>query len=381
MPTMRATARTPPTVVAPTSPATAHAARSRGPTFRALESKRASSSSVSPTRMRPSSDPDRRGRRTGCTDSLFHLDADLDAVRSGKAVRHDRRLERDDRSALVERARGPRPRRWMSSFTPRTVSASRRPAGRSALPPRARGSGPPTIQPAASASPAPVESTTCSTGMRVALVAVERAAARSALEDPDGVDGERPTTRSSSSFAKTTSGARRADRVAERILAAVADRAPGREVDADRALRAARASSTALQRCAADGLDHECVARDVEVVAGEPGGIEVVGTELSRRAAIRGHRALAVGDDERADGPVAAADRADDLDPERGRASRGRARRRHRPPSCRRTARRRRAPPPKPRRSQPVLQARRGCRRRRRHRRRPALRGGRSRRA
>ena len=57
MPTPRATASTPPTVVAPTSPATAQAARSRGPHLRASGTKRASSSSVRPTWIRPSSTP------------------------------------------------------------------------------------------------------------------------------------------------------------------------------------------------------------------------------------------------------------------------------------------------------------------------------------
>ena len=57
IPTMRATVSAPPTVVAPTAPCTAHAARSRGPAFRASGVKRSSSSRVSPTLTLPSRTP------------------------------------------------------------------------------------------------------------------------------------------------------------------------------------------------------------------------------------------------------------------------------------------------------------------------------------
>ena len=57
IPSARATASVPPTVVAPTAPCATAAARSRGPTFRASASKRPSSSAVRPTRTSPSSTP------------------------------------------------------------------------------------------------------------------------------------------------------------------------------------------------------------------------------------------------------------------------------------------------------------------------------------
>ena len=57
MPAARATASVPPTVVAPTARCSTATARSRGPILRADASKRASSSSVSPTTISPSSTP------------------------------------------------------------------------------------------------------------------------------------------------------------------------------------------------------------------------------------------------------------------------------------------------------------------------------------
>ena len=121
----------------------------------------------------------------------------------------------------------------MSSFTTRTVSASRPGAGRSGPRPRSARSGPPTIQPAASASPAPVESTASSTGSASRSSPSNEQPRALRLRIHAASTSDRPTRRSSSSLANTTSGADRANRLAERLLAAVADRAPRREVDAD----------------------------------------------------------------------------------------------------------------------------------------------------
>src|SRR5439155_13133452 len=81
----------------------------------------------------------------------LRLGADLDALSWRQAVRDERRLERDDRLAVAERAldlgrdddHGIAP-----SFATHRAAASR------------ASSAPPTRNPAASASPAPVESTT-----------------------------------------------------------------------------------------------------------------------------------------------------------------------------------------------------------------------------
>src|SRR5256712_14137497 len=56
-PTSRQTASVPPTVVAPTAPWTAHAARSRGPTLRAEASNRSNPPGERPPRILPSSTP------------------------------------------------------------------------------------------------------------------------------------------------------------------------------------------------------------------------------------------------------------------------------------------------------------------------------------
>ena len=110
MPTSLATVRTPPTVVAPTSPATAHAARSRGPTFRASLVKRSSSARVSPTRISAVEDADRRGDRARVPDRSVAGEPDLEAVRRGEAVRDDGRLERDDRPRAPRSPPAPPPR-------------------------------------------------------------------------------------------------------------------------------------------------------------------------------------------------------------------------------------------------------------------------------
>ena len=138
IPTVRAATSSPPTVVAPTSPAIAQAARSRGPTLRASEVKRASSSSVSPTRTRPSSTPVVAGTAPALTHGAVALEPDLDAVRCGEAVRDERRLERDDRRAVLERG-AHLVGELNSSFMRRKLPASRRAAGRSAPQLRAPG--------------------------------------------------------------------------------------------------------------------------------------------------------------------------------------------------------------------------------------------------
>ena len=95
------TASVPPTVVAPTAPCTAAAARSRGPTLRADASKRASSASVSPTTISPSSTPIVAGTRAALAHGALRGEPDLDALAGREAVRDERRLERDDRRGLA----------------------------------------------------------------------------------------------------------------------------------------------------------------------------------------------------------------------------------------------------------------------------------------
>ena len=131
MPTIRATASTPPTVVAPTSPATAHAARSRGPSFLASESKRSSSSSPRPTRTRPSRTPivagvapaSRTARSMASPTSTPCGAGNPCATMVVSSATTARRSSSAARTSSESR---------MSSFTQRTLSASHRSAGRSA---------------------------------------------------------------------------------------------------------------------------------------------------------------------------------------------------------------------------------------------------------
>ena len=125
---------------------------------------------------------------------------------------------------------------------------------------------------------------------------------------------------SSSSFAKTTSGARRSTRAPKSSvpLSRIALQ------EARSTLIRARASPSPLdgvQRRAPHRLDHERIARDVQVVA----AAATAGSISSGRSSRAAPRSAAIerppSGDERADRPVATLDRADELDPERRQPS------------------------------------------------------------
>ena len=276
----------------------------------------------------------RRRHRAGSAHRAIALEPDLHAGGSGKAVRDECRLERDHGRAVLEcrahlvgeldqlvHAREPSgiaPRCW----TQRAAASSAR-------------SGPPTIQPAARASPAPVESTTFSTGsasrsspsneqpraprLRIQAASTDRPADHALLvlvrEHDVGVDG--------------------ANRLAERLDAAVADRAPRGEIDADpRALGACELGRA--QGGAPHGLHHERVAGDVEVIAArEPARVDVVRAELARSAAVGRHRAARRPGRRGSRSSRCGLRPARRSRPRRRRASPGRARRRRPHPSCR----------------------------------------------
>src|SRR5436190_5131390 len=63
-----------------------------------------------------------------------------------------------------------------------------------------------------------------------------------------------------------------------------------------------------------DRRGDECVAGDMQTVAGEPPWVEVVGTEQRRRAPIRGHRPFTIRAHERDDDSCTALDRSDRFD-------------------------------------------------------------------
>ena len=163
-----------------------------------------------------------------------------------------------------------------------------------------------------------------------------------------------PTMRSSSSFAKTTSGASCSscarNRSAPKSRIALHDerstltRAPS-----------ARACSIARVGGEADGLAEQRVPRHVEMLAvREPRLVDLLGPELGGDAAVGAHRPLARGIDERDDHAVPRGlDRADELDAEVEQARRGEGARVVGAPLADEPRRCPRAPRPRPRRWPP----------------------------
>ena len=102
MPTARATASVPPTVVAPTAPCGGGREVAR-PALRAEASNRRELLLRQPDAHLAVQDADRRGHRAGRAHLPLRLEPDLDAFPGREAVRDERRLERDDGAAAGER--------------------------------------------------------------------------------------------------------------------------------------------------------------------------------------------------------------------------------------------------------------------------------------
>ena len=150
-PTARQIASVPPTVVAPTACWIAAAAMSRGPSLRADRSKRSSWAVLSPTCTFAVQHAHRRRDGTAVTGGLLGCEADRDAFAGRETVRYQSRLERDDPATVALRFEdlvGDHDHGIAPSFPQQRAAASR------------PSSGPPTRKPAASASPAPVASST-----------------------------------------------------------------------------------------------------------------------------------------------------------------------------------------------------------------------------
>ena len=254
IPAARQTASVPPTVVAPTAPCTAAAARSRGPTFRAEASKRSSS-------------------------VLGEADHDL-------AVEHaDRRRHGAARADARPRTRArPRRPRRAGSRARRASSRARRRRGprraRRAPRPRSGSRHRPELRAAAGGRLEPERGAADEEAGR------ERVARAGRVDDLGRRGRERPRRRRRSrlrrasrpssrraspnasrsrSSAKTRSGASGARPLAERVV----DRGPRAEVERD--ARARRAGELGrAQRRGRDRLAVERVAGDVERVALEP---------------------------------------------------------------------------------------------------------------
>ena len=182
MPAARAAARVPPTVVPPTAPATAHAPRSRGPTLRASVVKRSSSSGSRPIRTTPSSTPTVAGTAPAARTRRSLSSATATPSGAGKPCAT--RVVRARRHRDLPRGRSRSPPR-SSAAAPRHPSLPRHgawltdtPGGR-----LERQIGPPSSQPAVSASPAPVASTTTA-GSAVRSSPSKIASPGTAFQDP-----------------------------------------------------------------------------------------------------------------------------------------------------------------------------------------------------
>ena len=149
--------------------------------------------------------------------------------------------------------------------------------------------GPPTMKPAASASPAPVESTT-SVAIAGCSWPPTRIPRAPALHDSHlGLDVADclPLALVAEDDVWTDPGERLAHRVAE-----ARDVRPRREIDAHAGAVLARESGCAHGR-AGDRRAHQRVAGQMQRVALEPFGIEVILAQFGRGATVRGHRAVA----------------------------------------------------------------------------------------
>ena len=238
---------------------------------------------------------------------------------------------------------------------------------------------PPSRKPAANASPAPVGSTasTSSAAKSSRESPSKTAAAAGAALQHAGRSGE---IRAAQQFPlrlgrEEDVGRELVEELAEADRPEAPDLVPCRDIDRDARARLPR-EPRREERRRADRLAHERVAGDVEDVAREPRGVELLRRERRRHAAVGRERAVAGLDD-----------RDDDAGRARSRPARG-ARRRAHPARARRalqpgrrrasrcTPRRRRAPPPTPRRSPPGRRHRRASPRARPRRGRAAPRAG-----
>ncbi len=243
--------------------ATTAAARSRGPALRAVASKRASSSSVRPTTTSPSSTPDRRRHGAAGAHGLLRGEPDLEAGPGREAVRDERRLERDDRPALLER-RGDLLREPDHGSDP-SRAQQRAAASRPSVDTADEVAGGERVAGARRVDDARSERRGSSTPSTLI-------AGRPALDDPAASRAPR-SARARARSRRRASGRKRGDAPAEGRSSISVE---GCEVDRDR--RAMRTRELGRpQRRRGGGLARERVARDVQALAGEPRRVELVG--------------------------------------------------------------------------------------------------------
>ena len=229
------TASVPPTVVAPSAPCTTATARSRGPSLRADGVEARELVLGQPDADLAVEHADRRRHRAAVAHRLLGGEPDLDALAGREAVGDERRLERDDAAALAQRLLdlvGDADHGIAPSGAQQRAAASR------------PSSGPPSRKPAASASPAPVVSTTLGRRSPGSARPSTQQAARAALQHPARVElADRVLL---ALGREDELGRERAQPRAERVV----DQRPGGDVDRRRSRRArgrARAACAAAE--------------------------------------------------------------------------------------------------------------------------------------
>ena len=253
----------------------------------------------------PVEDADRRGHCARFAHPPLGLGRDRDALARRKAVRDERRLQRDDRSGFADLV-GDADHGIAPTFATQRAAASSRELGPADEEPRGQRVARTRrvddghvrcLAPLGEIASDDVET----------LRAAFHDAASAELTDlvPFAFVPEHHVgSKCSELFAKSSGAVR-------------ADARPRGQVDAD--LRAVGVRK--LRRALGGRVDRrrqQGVAGDVQTVAREPVSVEVVGCQRRGRASIRRHRPLSLGRHEGDDDAVSAGDRADEVDPARG---------------------------------------------------------------
>ena len=232
---------------------------------------------MSPITSSPSSTPTVAGTTPASRTALSEASPDLDALAGGKPVRNERRLECHHAPALVERGGHlvGEPDHGIAPSCAQHRAAAARPS-----------SAPPTRKPAASASPAPVVSTTVAATAAWSRPSTERPCAP-ALQHPACVD------RSDRLALALGCEHELGFELAQPSTEAVVDERPGGDVDGD--LRAGGPGQGGCrERRVGERSAQQRVTGDVQHVAIEPRGVELVGCQVDGRASVGGHRPVAV---------------------------------------------------------------------------------------
>ncbi len=237
--------------------------------------------------------------------------SDLQPLAGREAMGDERRLERDDRPpgvrALPEpplRGRASRPSNSYAAGPGIEPSRAMQRAAASRA-----SSGPPTRKPAASASPAPVVSTTSPAAAAkdcAPLAGADDEPVRAALQHDHGRVGRRAERPLLLLVGEDDVRLELREPLAQRLGAERLDRGRRGQVDADARAHGARGSDGSCGR-SVDRRAVEAVAGDVQRgTAPEPGDLDLLGAQRRRDPAVGDHGARPVRRDERDDDTVAA---------------------------------------------------------------------------